>query len=315
MLLPTLPPNVLGSIVSHIQAQHNGQIIGPWRVQFRAFRTVRGAHSGQVGAEAGDSARSTQAARHVMWEMTDSGVPDSVFLLFEDASLPTRAEMLASGTESRSRWSCHVVNGAFQTLLRRANLPGPLGSPVGVSGPGSWVTRGAGIRFEGFSLRVRLVDRHNQPQEVSSTMAEHEECIISIGNVVVGVDRIAGGVAEIEYLPLARLAPESPLLGSLLVSLLPPNIVPLISPVRVPNEIKNSHAPRTMLSDAQLREIVPASVAEWRSPAPEQDPSGAPPWDDTPADASDDYLGWTGVEVRRRMAFVYLTLLRAEGLA
>ncbi|WFD33681.1 hypothetical protein MCUN1_000494 [Malassezia cuniculi] len=310
-----LPPNALSSIVSHIQSQHNGKLVGPWRVQFRSFRTVRGAHSGQTGVDLNDTAHSSQTARHIMWEMTDSGSPDTVFLLFEDSALPTRAEMIASGTDSRSRWSCHVVDSAFHTLLRRANLPGPLGSPVGVTGPGSWVSRGAGIRFDGFTLRVRLTNRQSQTQDMSGAMSEYDECLISIGNIIVGVDRIAGGVAEIQYLPLARLSPESTLLGSLLVSLLPPHIVPLISPVHIPNEIPKLNAPRAMLSEAQLREIVPASADEWRSPKTEPDPSGAPPWEDTPSDAQYDRLGWTGVEVRRRMVFVYLSLLRAEGLA
>lgn len=316
VLLPTLPPNGLNAIVSHLQSQHNAQLIGPWRAQFRSYRTVRGAHSGQSALDSGgDAAQALQAARHVMWEITDSGVPDAVFLLFEDGSLPTRAELLASESDSHSRWSCHVVNGAFHTLLRRANLPGPLGTPAGMSGPGSWVNRGSGIRFDGFSLRVRLTNRHSRMQDVPGAMAEHDECILSVANIIVGVDRFAGGVAEIQFLPLARLAPDSTLLGSLLVSLLPPHIIPLITPVRVPSEIPKFHVPRTMLSESQLREIVPASAEEWRSPAPEKDPAGAPPWDDTPSTAHYDPLGWTGVEVRRRMAFVYLTLLRAEGLA
>ena len=118
---------------------------------------------------------------------------------------------------------------------------------------------------------------------------------------------------QIQYLPLTRLPPDSTLLGSLLVALLPADVVPLLVPVpALQTLLFPSIAPRTMMTREQLAEIVPASTCAWRqASAPDPGLAGVPAWDD----ASGDDTGWTGVEPRRRLAFVQLSMLRSEGLA
>lgn len=256
--------------------------------------------------------------RRVMWEVTDASQPQSVFLLFEDAAAPTRAELQSDLPALSSRWHCHVVSADFATMLRHANLPGPLGTPPGTLGPGAWVQRGANIAFDGLSFRIRLAQPH---ASLAGTVPEQDECILSVGNVIVGADRVVGGIVEIQYLPLQRLAPNSNLLGSLLMELLPPNLLPLLSPVPAPPHdpllLSSSVAIRTMLAPTQLAEIVPASTDEWRGSNQAEaslNSEAFPPWPSEDTYVS-DALGWTGVEPRRRMAFVYLTMLRSEGLA
>lgn len=253
-----------------------------------------------------------------MWEVTDAAQPKRTFLVFEDAALPTRAELQASPDDATvSRWHAHVVSSEFATLLRHTNLPGPLGTPAGTLGPGAWAQRGATVTFEGLSFRIRLPSSHTG---VPSTDGQ-DECILSIGTVLVGADRVMGGIVEIQFLPLQRLAPSSSLLGSLLVTLLPPTVVPMLLPVVGPAHgalLSASAAPRTMLTPTQLAEVVPASMAAWREAQKaheaSQDPSAFPAWETEPA-YPPDAIGWVGSEPRRRMAFVHLAMLRAEGLA
>lgn len=126
---------------------------------------------------------------------------------------------------------------------------------------------------------------------------------------------------------MTRLPPDSSFLGALLVSLLPPAVVPLVMPVPPALPVSLERAlNRTMLVPEQLAEVVPASTQAWRAAgAP---PGGAPgfgAWDE-PASPSAletlagaglcrDDVGWDGVETRRRLSYVHLTMLRAEGLA
>lgn len=319
MRIPTLGPNTLGSVATHLQTHHGAQPAGPWRLRFRPFRTVRGAHSAEhTKGLRTEATEDTRRQRRVMWEVTDASQPQAVFLLFEDAALPTRAEMGTERHEKSSRWHCHVVSADFATLLRHTNLPGPLGTPPGTLGPGAWIQRGANIAFDGISFHIRLAQPH---ATLLGTAPEQDECILSIGNVIVGADRVVGGIVEIQYTPLQRLPPNSSLLGSLLMALLPPDLLPLMTPVPAPPHesliLPSSVAVRTMLAPSQLAEVVPASTREWREPERAEeslDPEAFPPWEAEPNYVPDS-LGWTGVEPRRRMAFVYLTMLRSEGLA
>ncbi|KOS14911.1 hypothetical protein Malapachy_0833 [Malassezia pachydermatis] len=327
--IPALPPNALGAIAAHLQNQHGAQPAGPWRVRFRPFRPVRNTY-GESTSSHPTEAQADRRKRRVMWDVTDAAHPQHVFLVMEDATQPTRAELRASASSTDAvshpvptRWHAHVVSAEFHTLLRQSGLPGPLGSAAGTPGPGAWVQRGAHITLDGLSFRVRVRGSHSRNGALDYA-AEHDECILSIGNVVVGTDRVSGGMVEIQYLPLSHLSPDSTLLGSILVSLLPPDIVPLLSPLTPSLSMAvPTVAPRTMLPAEQLEEIVPASTAAWRMPPPA--PTHAPgfeAWDDspstettTPPSSMDDAVGWTGIEARRRMAYVHLSMLRTEGLA
>lgn len=208
------------------------------------------------------------------------------------------------------------MSAEFSTLLRLSNLPGPLGSPAGTPGPGAWVPRGAQVLLEGLSFHIRLRGLQANTGGALGVVGEKDECVLSIGNVVVGSDRIVGGMIEIQYLPLTQLPADSSLLGSLLLALLPPDILPLLAPVAGPISFSlPTVVPRTMLPPALLAEVVPASTAAWQR-GPTIGAAGAPgfaPWDAD--EAAPDALGWTPLEARRRMAYVHLTLLRAEGLA
>lgn len=207
------------------------------------------------------------------------------------------------------------MSAEFPTLLRLSNLPGPLGSAAGTPGPGSWVPRGAQVLLDGLSFHLRLRNLQARGSALSA-VGEHDECILSVGNVIVGSDRIVGGMVEIQYVPVSQLPADSSLLGSLLLALLPPDMVPLLVPVSGPLPLTlPTVVPRTMVPPSVLAEIVPASTAAWQQGGTTGAP-GAPgfePWDAD--DAAPDALGWTALEARRRMAYVHLTLLRAEGLA
>ena len=95
--------------------------------------------------------------------------------------------------------------------------------------------------------------------------------------------------------------------------LLPPDIVHLLVPPSAPPMPLSlpTMALPTMISPTQLAEIVPASgtssSASFTPGAP-----GFDPWED---EVNTDSIGWSGVEMRRRMAYVHLVMLRAEGLA
>ncbi|WFC97674.1 hypothetical protein MYAM1_000393 [Malassezia yamatoensis] len=220
--------------------------------------------------------------------------------------------------EKNSRWHCHVVSAEFATLLRHTNLPGPLGTPPGTLGPGAWIQRGATITIEGLCFSIQL--RPSLSASLGQAV-EQSECILSIGNLVIGTDRVIGGVVELQYEPLQRLSANSSLLGSLLVELLPPILSTVLRSVPIPKDdnlpLSNSAAVRTMLPNAQMEEIVPASLDEWRDPQHSQDSMDSnifPAWE-SEQEYKPDVLGWSGFEQRRRMAFVYLNMLRSEGLA
>lgn len=307
--ISALPQNFVSAVSTHLQTHHNAQPAGPWRIQYRPYQLMR-SHSA-----------SGQRGRRTMWQVSDAAYPNQVFVVFEDTSKPTRADTQAaevtetSSTEGLHRWHAHVLSAEFPTMLRQSTLPGPLGSPAGTPGPGAWVQRGAHILLDGLSFRVQVGPRTQMRRNAMDSVGE-QECILSIGTVVIGSDRIVGGMVEIQYLPVSRLPPDSTLLGSLLATLLPPDIVPLLVPPKAqfPLPISTMAIP-TMIPEAQLAEIVPCCSSIKPVPVP-----GAPgfgPWDDGDGhvDTTLDPIGWTGVEVRRRMAYVHLTMLRAEGLA
>lgn len=305
--MSSLPPNGISAVAAHLQSQHGAQPAGPWRIRFRPHRRVHGTPGTEAPGE---------AHRRTLWEVTDTAHPQHVFVVSEDTSKPTRAEMARTGTHApSSRWHARVMSAEFPTLLRLSNLPGPLGSAVGTPGPGAWVQRGAQVLLDGLSFHVRLRGLQAHGSALSA-VGEHDECVLSIGNVVVGSDRIVGGMVEIQYLPLTQLPPDSSLLGSLLLTLLPPDFVPLLVPMAASLPLTlPTVVPRTMLPPSLLAEIVPASTGAWQQGAVTGAP-GAPgfaPWDAD--DAVPDALGWTPLEARRRMAYVHLVLLRAEGLA
>lgn len=136
-----------------------------------------------------------------MWEVTDAAYPQHVFLVLEDASQPTRAQVaqgVAPADATHTRWHAHVVSAEFQTLLRQSSLPGPLGSAANTPGPGAWVQRGAQVTLDGLSFRVRV-----RPPGVAAgdsvlrAVGEHAECLLNIGHVVVGADRVVGGLVEV----------------------------------------------------------------------------------------------------------------------
>ena len=327
--------------MAHVQSQHDAHVVGPWHIQFHSYRVQRNKGAGDEETSAAARALPEDMQRRLLWTMTDAAHPDAVFVLSEDRARLTRGELLGAvnggagadglGDAPHSRWHCRVVSSSFATMLRSANLPGPLGTASGTPGPGAWVPRGAGVRFEGLTCRVRLADRRARvAAPAGAALAEQDECVLSIGNVLAGADRHLGAVVELQYLPLAHLPPDSPLLGSLLVSLLPPNVVPLIVPVPTPDDalqmiLPESSAPRTMLAPSQLQEVVPASTQAWlagiRGERHTREEEHGVPWDDdeagslVPPHACVDHLGWDGLELRRRMTFVHLAMLRARGFA
>lgn len=103
------------------------------------------------------------------------------------------------------------------------------------------------------------------------------------------------------------------------MTLLPPNISSLMVPVPAPVQSSDTPVPRTMLLPSQLQEAVPLSTAEWLEQLRDRQRDA---WDDAepatdtlvPSYAMIDHVGWSGTELRRRMAFVYLTVLRAQRL-
>ena len=300
--IPALPQHAIAAVSAHLQTHHDAQPAGMWRIQFRPYHSTLAPSTGP-------------RHRRMMWEVTDAAYPHHVFVVFEDTSHPTRAEVHGTRTEGvpLRRWHAHVLSAEFHTMLRQSTLPGPLGSPAGTLGPAAWAQRGAQTLLDGVSFRVRLGSSSPARQDASKTAGEQEECILSIGHVIVGAGRVAGGMVEIQYLPLSHLPPDSTLLGSLLASLLPPDIVPLLVPISTMNPM----ALPTMIPPIQLAEIVPASGSAKAVPVP-----GAPgfgPWDDDDdgqhAETTLDPIGWTGIEMRRRMAYVHLIVLRTEGLA
>lgn len=299
--IPALPQHAMAAISAHLQTYHDAKPAGMWRIQFRPYHSTLAPSTGQ-------------RHRRMMWEVTDAAYPHHVFVVFEDTSHPMRAEMQDTPTDGVAlrRWHAHVLSAEFHTMLRQSTLPGPLGSPMGTPGPGAWVQRGAQTLLDGVSFRVRLGSSSQAHQTPLNAAFEQEECILSIGHVVVGSGRVAGGIVEIQYLPLSHLPPDSTLLGSLLASLLPPDIVPLLVPISNSNPMPLP----TMIPPTQLAEIVPASGSA--KTVPLQGAPGFGPWEDDDgqnAETTSDPIGWTGIEMRRRMAYVHLTMLRAEGLA
>ncbi|WFD30167.1 hypothetical protein MSPP1_001184 [Malassezia sp. CBS 17886] len=198
--IPSLPPNALASVAAHVQTHHAAKNVGPWRMRFRPYRMVRSPDAVK-GMRAGEGGGGAWTQRRTMWTVSDNAYPDAAIVLFEDPSLPTRNELQTllpdAAPPHHTRWHSHAVSASFASLLHQANLPGPLGAPAGTTGPGAWVQRGATVGVDGVTLHIRLSQREASAALVAGLAVDaQDECVLRIGNLLVGSDRVVGGIVE-----------------------------------------------------------------------------------------------------------------------
>ncbi|PWN94268.1 hypothetical protein FA10DRAFT_299565 [Acaromyces ingoldii] len=196
-----------------------------------------------------------------------------------------------------TRFTLFAAASSFPMLLTSLNLPPALGAPSlgdGVSstspsaGPGAWMQRGAALVVEGATWEL--------PSMEGSLASENRgEWKIRLGLVMHGGTRSAGALLEAEYLPLNALPPTSPLLTSQLRSIFPAYLLaPTNSAGVVPSDTLSATQPSADLWSEVV--VPPEGEAQELPNSQRKDP------------------GWIGTERGRRLAFMYINLLRAQGI-
>lgn len=244
------------------------------------------------------------------------------------APVPLPPSQALSVAGKPTRHTLFVASAQYMMLLGRLNLPAPLGAPSmgdGTSsstpsaGPGAWLPRGVPVIIQGATYDIPSATGYG---------SGGAEWRVRLGMVQSGGTRGAGAIVENEYLPLLRLASDA-FLTTHLHNLFPPyltaspasqsasqaaaaaaagNVSGLANPVPTPE---------------QWQEVIPASNEAWMESVGISN-TAAPPTEAEHLGLSDnqdvlplqrkDHIGWRGKERGRRLAYLYITLLRNQSV-
>jgi hypothetical protein len=245
-----------------------------------------------------------------------------------NAPLNNIAQLQTSLQKTSTRYTLFTASTHYPLLLSRLNLPPALGAPSmgdGVSsthaaaGPGAWLPRGGSIIIEGATYELPSATRYGVEETAHGSICEWR---VRLGMLQSGASRGSGAIVEVskgssresgqcekadlftpllqyknEYLPLLRLS-DPMLLLSHLHSLFPPYLTnpSQEAQVQTMSNAASVHYP----SPEQWDEVIPASNEGWVENLDKMQ--------------GEDQCGWKGKERGRRLAYLYITLLRAQGL-
>ncbi|KAI9513204.1 hypothetical protein F5148DRAFT_1156946 [Russula earlei] len=280
------PTNGLNLIDENIRQNHNGQIRGKWQLSARSYRSTLGALGG-----------STHERSMCLLTMSDN-----VFVLLEDPSAPTRADLAyhASQSETAILEPAHYRNtfltlspaGALEQLLTLLRA--------------RWIStkQSAGSAAQYKQTAAQLTVEGN-------IYAIGTDWIVRAGNVILATGAVKGMLLEAEYLPVPTMSTQessgsSQLLSSLLLSVLP--------------NVRGAKTEAVTISDDQWEDVLWDREANEQRRA-EHEPNGegeageddiyVSPEGDGPIHSKGD---WAGVDRDRRSAYLIIGALRSDGL-
>jgi len=223
---------------------------------------------------------------------------DNVFVLLEDPSAPTRAELAyhASQSETAILEPNHYRN-TFLTL----SPPGALEQLLTLL-RARWIStkQSAGSTTQYKQTAAQLTVEGN-------VYAIGTDWIVRAGNVILATGAVKGMLLEAEYLPVPTMSSQessgsSQLLSSLLLSVLP--------------NVRGAKTEAVTISDDQWEDVLWDREADevQMEPIADRREDGdiyVSPEDDGPTHSKGD---WVGVDRDRRSAFLIIGALRSDGL-
>lgn len=338
--LPHVTSTSFPALVSYLGSNYNAQRVSGWTVSIRIFRSSF------------ENSQEGTSRPRLMYVVGLSEMPSETFVLVEDSEKDTRAstkarlaaqkqqeilindpaspppteniaQLKASLQTASTRYTLFSASSNFPALLSRLNLPAPLGAPSmgdGVTnaqasgGPGAWLPRGAPIVIEGATYELPSATRYGVEELNEGGNCEWR---VRLGMLQSGGTRSAGAIVEVsagekgdcgfgqatltgaaqnEYMPLNRLN-DPTLLLSHLQSLFPHY---LSNPTQSGATHALSGISMNHPTPEQWEEVIPASNEAW--------------CDGLGKVKAQDQTGWKGKERGRRLAYLYILLLRNQGI-
>lgn len=218
-------------------------------------------------------------------------------------------------SERPTRHTLFAASAQYLLLLSRLNLPAPLGAPSigdGVVtaahvGPGAWVPRGAPVSIQGATYDIPSATGYG---------SGGAEWRVRLGMVQSSGTRSAGALIESEYLPLLRLASDT-FLSNYLHNLFPAY---LTTPSQATtqqsvNGLLQTGVAHSAPTPEQWQEVIPASNQAWMESVgiTSTKDQGMKEAQRLPLQQK-DRIGWQGKERGRRLAYLYITLLRNQSV-
>jgi len=276
------PTNGLKLIDENIRQNHNGQIRGKWQLSARSYRSTLGAISA-----------STYERSMCLLTMNDN-----VFVLLEDPSAPTRADLAyhASQSETAIVEPTHYRN-TFLTL----SPPGALEQLLSLL-RARWIStkQSAGSAAQYKQAAAQLSVEGN-------IYAIGTDWIVRAGNVIFATGAVKGMLLEAEYLPVPTMSSQesTQLLSSLLLSVLP--------------NVRGAKTEAVTISDDQWEDVLWDREADAQRSRKEEgigklreeDDIFVLPEHDVPIHSKGD---WAGVDRDRRSAYLIIGALKSDGL-
>ncbi|KAF9485317.1 hypothetical protein BDN70DRAFT_871342 [Pholiota conissans] len=283
------PPTGLQLVRDNLVLNHNAQICGKWYLSVKSYRS----QLGQIHGYQAPTERN-------MYALT---LEENVFILLEDPTAPSRADVLAAAPPGQEAVYLQSPSHYRNTFLT-------------VKPPGALEQLMAQIKARWVS--VRQPSAGNNPRSQTSgqqliidghTFSIGTDWLVRIGNVILAGGAVKGMLLEAEYLPLPKLHSEiadgtSELLSNLLTSILP--------------NIRDAKTVAVTISDAQWEDVLwdreeelkSMNAKNARTNTQNDDPFA---WDS--GDAVEWKQGdWVGVDRDQRSAFLIVGALRSEGL-
>ncbi|EGO01931.1 hypothetical protein SERLA73DRAFT_71091 [Serpula lacrymans var. lacrymans S7.3] len=293
------PTTGLELINQNIIRNHHGQFKGRWNLSVRSYRSTLGSIPGlQVHSE------------RSMCALT---MNENVFVLLEDPSAPTRADMLANAQQADSQGG-----GAGQGTSAVQGPPHYRTTFLTIRPPGALEQLLAQIRARWISVRQSGSNAPQRNQGMGQQLVIDgyvfsigTDWLVRVGNVILAGGVVKGMLLEAEYLPLPVLRSQtadgtSELLSNLLTSVLP--------------NIRDAKTVAVTISDSQWEEVLWDREEEERQDQEKQ-------MEQQSGDSSDDiYVSgdqnlptqrrgdWLGVDRDRRSAFLIIGALKSEGI-
>ncbi|PWN34241.1 uncharacterized protein FA14DRAFT_70445 [Meira miltonrushii] len=218
-------------------------------------------------------------------------------------------------SERPTRHTLFAASAQYLLLLSRLNLPAPLGAPsvgdggitAAHAGPGAWVPRGAPVSIQGATYDIPSATGYG---------SGGAEWRVRLGMVQSSGTRSAGALVESEYLPILRLASDT-FLSNYLHNLFPAY---LTTPSQATtqqnvNGLLQTGVAHSAPTPEQWQEVIPASNQAWMESVgiTSTNDQGMKEAQRLPLQQK-DRIGWQGKERGRRLAYLYITLLRNQSV-
>lgn len=351
---PLVTSTAYPALISYLTSNHNAQKVSNWSVSIRVLRSSHASTSKETLSRPKvmyilamsefptesfvlieDSERETRASikhridaqRQQDILMNTDAILDPDVIVNSQETSQAITDIKQSVVDAATRHTLFTASSHYQTLVTKLNLPPPLGAPSmgdgvtnsqAAAGPGAWLPRGSPIVIEGATYDLSSATRFGVEVIANSSNCEWR---VRVGMLQSGGYRSSGAILEVstwlrdqltytsttcftdvlflqtEYLPLLRL--DDPLL---LLSQIQ-NFFPTYLTTPTQDAITaNNINPVSIYypSPEQWQEVIPASNEAWLRSLDKAHHV--------------DAIGWKGKERGRRLAYLYIMLLKNQGM-